>query len=526
MEPIVSRTYLGLNLDAVSFFSKEGTLTWSLNSLLQSFDGKVISYGNDYGNELCIEFPTNYQVVGKKDVIEDNETIYFLYNPFTKDSEIGIASNPVSSCITLDQTTNNCNCTYILDSKLVYTPSCCQYRTLVNSKCLNFSLLHPVRVEYKKDDCYYHIYFTDDYNPPRYINYHNPLGFDKCGNPNTVLDCKSLDIFPNFCKPIITPSQITDGGQLMAGAYQGALYYTDKYGNMLTDCFEATFPTFIYDRKITTATNYITSKAIKFDITHSTTLFKYFNFVVFETIDTVVTPRIVGTYSIDTTSVVYTGNQLEQDISLLQATRVSPKYTKAGIIGKSTDYLFLADLEANLYYNFRPISDKIKLQWKTIQVPVNKEDDYINGINAGKYRTFQRDEVYPIGIKYFLNDSTTSCVDPLANRVATSSDLQLISSATNKDSFTSKTLCDTDVEFNPTWKVYNTGTNHGKVSTWKNEYANDECNVHDYETGEFAYWESSLSYPCDDVLWGSLSGKPIRHFKFPDSTVTHIHDTY
>lgn len=37
--------------------------------------------------------------------------------------------------------------------------------------------------------------------------------------------------------------------------------------------------------------------------------------------------------------------------------------------------------------------------------------------------------------------------------------------------------------------------------------------------GDFAYWESTETYPCNEEVWKDLAGKPIRHFKFPDHSV-------
>lgn len=51
----------------------------------------------------------------------------------------------------------------------------------------------------------------------------------------------------------------------------------------------------------------------------------------------------------------------------------------------------------------------------------------------------------------------------------------------------------------------------------------DGCYEGLYEWGQFAYTESIEHYPCEDV-WGDLSDQPIRHHKFPDSLVSHIHD--
>lgn len=52
----------------------------------------------------------------------------------------------------------------------------------------------------------------------------------------------------------------------------------------------------------------------------------------------------------------------------------------------------------------------------------------------------------------------------------------------------------------------------------------DPCYEGPWESGEFAYWESTEHYPCTPDIWGDLADKPIRHFKFPDNLVTNIHD--
>lgn len=73
---------------------------------------------------------------------------------------------------------------------------------------------------------------------------------------------------------------------------------------------------------------------------------------------------------------------------------------------------------------------------------------------------------------------------------------------------------------NPFWQVYNSGL----VIDTPHEIL-DECEDEKiWEWGEFAFWQSTENYPNDPVMWGELCGQPIRHHKFPDSTVTHIHD--
>jgi len=52
------------------------------------------------------------------------------------------------------------------------------------------------------------------------------------------------------------------------------------------------------------------------------------------------------------------------------------------------------------------------------------------------------------------------------------------------------------------------------------------CLITPFEYGDPAYWESTLIYPENKDVWGNLCGQPIRHFKFPDCCVSHIHDNF
>lgn len=58
------------------------------------------------------------------------------------------------------------------------------------------------------------------------------------------------------------------------------------------------------------------------------------------------------------------------------------------------------------------------------------------------------------------------------------------------------------------------------------------CKIPEYKKGNFGFWESTEYYPCDDSVWGQsddstkpfydqygLSGKKIRHHKFPEASV-------
>lgn len=50
--------------------------------------------------------------------------------------------------------------------------------------------------------------------------------------------------------------------------------------------------------------------------------------------------------------------------------------------------------------------------------------------------------------------------------------------------------------------------------------AKNNCIAKNHKYGLFAYTESTETYPCNEEVWEELSGQPIRHFKFPDTTIT------
>ena len=75
-----------------------------------------------------------------------------------------------------------------------------------------------------------------------------------------------------------------------------------------------------------------------------------------------------------------------------------------------------------------------------------------------------------------------------------------------------------DVGFKPWWKIYNTASVTGPSIG----QSNDANYKGPWEYGEFAYWESTETYPCEPDVWGDLSEQPIRHHKFPDVAVSPI----
>jgi len=255
----------GLNLDSSVNQVKQGSLTYALNAAIENFDGNIVNYQNEMGNDLCVTFPKSYLLIGTHFINEKNKHIFFLVNPLTSMSQIGYMEN--NDCI---------------------------YHVLVEAACLNFNVDHPIhKVVHKITNCTIELYWTDGLNPRRWLDINNipyllKPGSDLC-NPEFTneLDCNQIKIQPNFSIPQLKVVDVRSGGELISGTYQFAIQYCDPVGNPYTSYYSVTNPTPIVDLTLATVNfNTPVSKSIVLDITDLdvTGQFQYYNIAVIKTI--------------------------------------------------------------------------------------------------------------------------------------------------------------------------------------------------------------------------------------------------
>lgn len=411
--------------------------------------------------------------------------------------------------------------------------------------CLNFDIENPIYATYRVDQCETRVYFVDRKNPPRYLSLEFPLNRDACGESQdcggkklvTKKSCGELKIFPDTCHPKVTPTRVSNGGQLKAGTYQFAIAYTDEEGAELTDYFDFCQPIPIFEKKLTNLTDYQTNYSITVQIDHKANIFEYFNLVVAETIQGATTNYyLIGTYRVQqqylTDSIVYTGEYKSTFSSISPLVR-TPYYNTAGIVENQNDILMLADLEKEYQYNFQPFANKLKLQWETVKMPHGDKWDYSNPEIVHMFRTYQRDEVYAFGIKFKLKTGKYTEVFHIPGRAKNPAlgDIDSIPT-TSTDYFVEEGDCSDVAAPKEKWQVYNTaGQGQVFIPNSPTELEKQfSCAIFNDKRGEFAYWESKEKYPCNEEIWdtdawgNTLADQPIRFHKFPDSLVNHIHD--
>lgn len=487
---------VGLNMDQSVNQIKPGTLTYALNAALENFDASSVNYQNEQGNELCVSFPQGFTLIGNHFIAEQSKHIFFITNPNTGDCQIGYMDN--NDCI---------------------------YHTLVNGKCLNFNINNPIqKTVHKITNCTTEIYWTDGLNPRRYLDINNvpyilaPQS-ELCDPVYTdQLDCNQLKIQPNFSIPFLNVVDVISGGELKAGTVQFAIQYCDAAGNAFTSYYSITNPTPIADPFITTVNyDYTVGKSVVVDITglDTTGQYQYYNLAVITTVNAITSVELVGTYFIENSydQVIYTGQNVD-NIRLVIADIFEkyPYYDIAQDLTAVQDVLVWDNLTSIDRINYQSIASKVKLNWQTYRIP--NDENYADELNATNLRGYLRDEVYAFEIVFLLKNGKQTDGFHIPGRELSYNDLQYPNVLDTDPDFIGEPEPGTN--YSPYWKIYNTASVIGPAT------GDPIGNATPYEYGEFAYWESTEEYPCNQDVWGELAGKPIRHHKFPDVLVSPI----
>ena len=484
----------GLNMDSSVNQVEKGKLTYALNASLENFDSNSVNYQNEQGNELCLSFPTNYHLIGEHFIPEQNKHIFFLVNPETGGSQIGYMDN--NDCI---------------------------YHIYIDAPCLAFNIEYPIhKVVHKITNCTTEIYWTDGLNPRRYLDLNNipyiiTPGTESLCDPTYTnqVDCNQLKLQPNFSIPDLTVTDVVNGGDLKAGTYQFAIQYANASGVGYTSFYSVTNPTPIANPQLTTTSfDYVVGKSIVLNINNIdlSGYFSYYNVAVIKTINDVTSAEVIGTYSISTvaTTITYTG-QSTGILALAEIFEKYPYYDIAQDLTTVRDILVWDNLTSIDRTNYQSIASQITLQWQTYKIPAG--ENYADPLNATNLRGYLRDEVYAFEIVFLLKNGKQTDGFHIPGR------------AKNFNEFNYTDVDNTNPDFigtgtsAPYWKIYNTASVIGDA------VGPNIGNATPYKYGEFAYWESTDEYPCNEAVWGDLAGQPIRHHKFPDVLVSPIFES-
>lgn len=500
----ISTAHLGLDNDSSVQNLKPGQLTFAQNAVLENFDGKRLSYQNEQSNILCGQLPEGVLVIGVKNIIEQQRTIFFT-------------THPDGTCQIIQQKHGQC-----------------EFTTIISSPCLNFRLAAPIhKVIVKTSNCSTQLFWTDGVNPRRWIDLED-LPWKEVIDPNNPLrkikqvgtvDCNKLLVQPNFSIPIIIEVSTAVGGDLTMGTYQFAVQYANSTGDGLTSFYAITNPLTIFQPRYSQDFNLKTDQAISLVISSldTTGLYDYFNVAVIKTINNITSVELAGTYPVGNGAfdLIYSGeNKSDVRLSITDIFERFPYYDTAQDVTSSDNTLIWADMAVHQKINYQQIFSKVRLYWETWKLPYSRFEGYTNPLNTARLKGYMRDEVYAFEGCFILKNGKITERFHIPGRLAVDSDRQFV----NNDDVI---VYDQDpcAPGKPVerWKIYNTSGLIG-YSPQYTEGGSDPCYIGAYQYGNFGYHESTEKYPDNQYIWGELAGQPIRHHRFPDNALTPIHD--
>ena len=172
----------GMNREVHPSTMQETEYSYMRNGNIEESSGNVMMLQNEPSTLLATRFKEGYKVIGVKADRMSEDTYFFLTNPETGYSEIGVVSGKCNYQELNDKEVPCDECTSVneLGKPLEEQEQKegCVYKTLISDECdktrsFNFDIYHPIKdgnVVIKDEKCGKRMYWTDNYNPPRYID--------------------------------------------------------------------------------------------------------------------------------------------------------------------------------------------------------------------------------------------------------------------------------------------------------------------------------------------------------------------
>lgn len=529
----------GMNRDKHPSMLSDSEYSFAMNACIENDTGDMMMVQNEPSNILCSKLE-GYKVVGYKNDLSDGYTWFFLSNPSNNTSKIVFLKSVdyiagKGDAVGLD-ISEFVNLSEPLSRQAGrYTEICDAFQILIeddaSDPCLNFSLSHPIyTIEIKQEKCGKCIYWTDDFNPPRYVivdlalnpdddgdiwyHYH---GYKICGD-NTPIErctiaCEKLRVFPLLELPVIKPEVIEFGGNLRSGVYQFAVALCDEFGNEKTDYVCLSNPIPIFDKQDITVKDgmwgKVTNLGIRLTVSNLDRQVNYFKVAVIQnTVGFNGEPQpvndflIEGIHPITESSVYYYTDvnckrtTLEHILSKRAVYNTSEGITSVG------NRLLQYGLTAETEWNLQPVCNFLGhfLRW---QSSVSTENLYKDGAACSLYAGFMRDEVYPFGISFETKTGYITPIFTLIPRPKKKEEAELIddSDIEFRSINENAPIC-SEIERVEKWQYRNTATSDSRfISTFAEEICENEVKIPQTFVYEHAFGPVGSSLDLFEDVW-------------------------
>lgn len=491
----------GLLKDYDDVFFPESSWSHARNAVNNSSDGSLGVLGNEPSNTLCApagaQTTAPYQINGAIHVYDDK---WVITSGEGGNSEVGL-----------------------------FLANTCQYYTIVNDPCLNFTSYHVVTGESKQNfDCSYQIYFVDGFNPDRTLNigdirvapfpqpwpgipyFTSDTDSGPCEDCQPIyplqLDCEKIRIAKIVKTPCIELTQSLSGGTLLNGSYFAFVAYTLN-GERVTDYYPPSNIQSLFSHDNVSGGLLLNVNDIETD------LYDQFELVIVKFVNQQTVAKRIGLYSTNSRTVeIPEIPDTLQDIPLpALLVRNAITETSDGIFAVN-EYLIRTSPRSRFDFNYQPLANQISAKW----VATEYQSDYY--FKGGNQTGYMRDEIYAFFIRWVYNTGDVSSSYHIPGRPALPA-LDLAAPNSIYDKVGNETQ---------RWEVYNTAF----VTDPSLNLVQPDGGVI-IAKGRMSYWQSTEIYPDNKPdIWNAnatsfpypntvldrdynLCGKNIRHHRMP-----------
>lgn len=478
--------------DVKDYHLPPNSWTQARNAIPNTVVGDVGELSNEPSNELCAAAP--YQIIGLIHLEEDR---WVVFSTDETDSEIGL-----------------------------FKETLCDYTTLVNDQCLNFTKFALIKGIAKENfDCSWQVYWDDGRNPTRTLNIDDIPWIEDCTTdsegcttcvPTDDLDCDAIRLAPIVTNPCFTVSRGATSGEMVNGSYYVVGAYTVNQ-QRVTDYSAPSNIQSIFDHS-----NVAGSLDITIDEMDE-------NFEEFELVLVIVrnqntVARRVGIYSTRQNSITIDAvddRWPSVGIDLIPLRNNIPDRSDA--IYRNGEYMIRVGPTDKFDFNYQPLANQISAKWVSVEYPA---DYYRKGNNNTGY---MRDEVYAFFIRWVYNTGDKSPSFHIPGRI--------FDPATDGGTIAGPDAApEVDNGLIPLKWI---GLSTASITAFPNTTLPDGGVV--IAEGKMGYWESSEIYDDDKPeVWNAtyvdpdtgvnigdttntdfdLCGRNIRHHRFPNNNPT------
>lgn len=421
MDNNIQRPYKGLYMDSSYVDQPKFTYSFALNAVSESLEGDNNKLSFEQSNEINTLLPDDLTILNTT-YIGKNSFCIFLVGVH---SEIGIVD---------------------LDKKQ-YTSICSD---LNSTEKLNFSVSHPIEAVYRlRRGCDKSIYFTDDYNVPRYFNLSSPLDFklNLSNRPNDFKDVdkywdinkfnlvKTYDVIPKYKK-----ISVQEGGILKAGSYNFAIQYLDDDLNP-TEWLNVSDTIIVYHDSATELsyesirgstnkkTDYQdfgeTNKSIKIELQNFDNSYTFYRLAIIEATSgtgEISSIKYSETLSIEQTIFNYTGSNAVSQGTVEEIALFQNDIKKAKSILQIENRLLLSNIQGSTtnLCKLQKYASKIKPNFTSKEIILNSTNSPTNSKNPSIHMFvdeseensvgYMPGEIYSFGIVYIFEGGVKSPV--------------------------------------------------------------------------------------------------------------------